>query len=249
MRLIYEIAKFVAAKSFSDFSKDDIKITKDSVLDCLGAMIGGWGEPVSQMVIKYIKNGGVGGECVVVGGGFQTSLTNAAFIHGVTAHALELESLGPAPTLNPMTCIPPALSVGEKFRLSGKAVIEGIVIGLEVQALLGKTCASASDKGFAPLTVFGTIGAAVTAGKMLKLNIEQMQNALSLAISQCCGLRRQQGTLAHLLDSGIACRNGLTAALLAREGLTGNPELMEGERGFFDLFCPGSSEVQRGSRT
>ena len=97
----------------------------------------------------------------------------------------------------------------------------------------------AFDKGFSSIPTFGTLGAAATAGKMMKLTIEQMQNAFGIGIAQCSGQQRQQGSMTHLLEAGIACRNGVTAALLAKEGVTADPDLIEGERGFYDLFCSG----------
>lgn len=74
---------------------------------------------------------------------------------------------------------------------------------------------------------------------MMKLSIDQMKNAFGMGIAQCSGQQRQQGSMTHLLENGIACRNGVTAALLAKEGVTADADLIEGDRGFYDLFCSG----------
>ena len=91
MGLTFEVAKFVAEKGFRDFSKEEISISKDLVLDCLGVMIGAANEKVTQMTIRYVREGGQGGECGVIGGRFRTSPSNAALINGTSAHAQELE--------------------------------------------------------------------------------------------------------------------------------------------------------------
>jgi 2-methylcitrate dehydratase PrpD len=239
MGLTYEIAKFVVEKGHNDFLKEDIEVVKNLVFDALGVMIGGCGESVVQRTIRYVKDSGGVEECGVLGGKFRTSLTNAVLINGTSAHAQELESEGVYSGSLPMTNIPVALNVAEKFKLSGKAVIEGIIIGLEVETKLGMGGPGAFDRGFSSIPTFGTFGAAATAGKMMKLSIDQMQHAFGIGTAQCSGQQRQQGSMTHLLEAGIACRNGVTAALLAKEGVMSDPNLIEGERGFYDLFCSG----------
>jgi len=73
----------------------------------------------------------------------------------------------------------------------------------------------------------------------MQLTSQQLQNAFGIAIAQSSGQQRQQGSMTHLLESGIACRNGVTAAMLAKGGMTADPSLIEGDRGFYDLFCSG----------
>lgn len=234
-----DLAKFIAEKSYADFPEDAVTITKNAILDSLGRMISGINEPVSQMLIRYVKEGGGSSEAGVIGGGFRTSLTNAVFINGTTAHCQELESIGLYTGSNPMTNIPVAFPVADKFKLSGKAVLEGIVIGLEVQTKLGMRCPGTFDRGFSSIPTFGTFGAAATACKMMQLNPDQIKNAFGVATSQCGGLQRQTGTMTHLLETGIGCRNGVTATLLAKEGITADPDAVDGSGGFADLYASG----------
>ncbi len=231
-----KLAEFVVDTGYRDFPEETVNVAKDFVLDCLGVMIGGAHERVSQIAIRYAQDGGGAPECGVFGGRFQTSLTNAVFVNGTSAHAQELEAVGLYAGSNPMTNIPVALSIGEKFKLSGKAIIEGIIIGFEVQAKLGKGCPGSFDQGFSSMPLFGTLGAAATACKMMKLSVPLVQNAFGIAIAQCSGQQRHQATMTHLLENGLGCRNGVTAAMLAKEGMTADPDLIEGERGFCDLF-------------
>ena len=237
MGLTYEVAKFIVEKGYGDFSEKDISGAKDIIIDAIGAMITGLREPVSQKTAKYIKESGGIEECGVIGGAFRSSLTNCALLNGTSVHASELEAIGPYTGSNPMTNIPVALSVAEKCALSGRSVLEGVIIGLEVQTKLGMSGPGSFDKGFSSIPLYGSLGAAATACKMMQLNIEQVQNALGIAIAQCGGQNRQTGTMTHLLENGIGCRNGVTAALLAKEGVTADANLLEGERGFYDLFC------------
>ena len=239
MELTHGVAKFVVGKGYGDFSKEEIQAAKDLILDAIGGMIGGARERATAITIQYARETGGTAECGILGGEIKTSLLNAALANGTSCHSQELESIGLYTGSNPMTNIPVALSVAEKLNLSGKAVIEGTVIGLEVQTKLGMGGPGSFDRGFSSIPLYGSMGAAATAGKMMKMSIEQLQNAFGIAIAQSSGQQRQQGSMTHLLEAGIACRNGVTAAMLARGGMTADPSLIEGERGFYELFCSG----------
>ena len=234
-----EVARFIVEKGYDDFPEEAFQITKFAILDSIGRMIGGRQEPVSQIVTSYVKDGGGGSEAGVIGGRFRTSLSNAVLINGTTAHCQEMESIGLYTGSNPMTNIPVAFPIADKLGLSGREILEGVIMGLEVQTKLGMRCPGTFDRGFSSLPTFGTLGAAVTACKMMKLNVDQIRNALGIAVSQCAGAQRQAGTMTHFLESGIGCRNGVAAALLAREGLTADKDLLEGAGGFAELYSSG----------
>jgi 2-methylcitrate dehydratase PrpD len=52
------------------------------------------------------------------------------------------------------------------------------------------------------------------------------------------------GTMLHYIEAGIASRNGVTAALWAKEGITADPDLIEGPQGFCELFSPGNYDLE-----
>lgn len=120
MGLTYELAKFVVEKGYSNFSKEEVRAAKDLILDALGVMIGGSSEPVTQRTIKYVKDSGGTAECGIIGGGLQTSLTNAVLVNGTSQHAQELESEGVNSGSLPMTNIPVALNVAKSLNYQEK---------------------------------------------------------------------------------------------------------------------------------
>jgi 2-methylcitrate dehydratase PrpD len=239
MTATYEVATFIVERGYPDFPQDAIRIARNAILDSLGRMIAGRNEPVTRMLVNYARESGRAAEAGVIGGGFRTSLTNAVFINGTAAHCQELESIGLYTGSNPMTNIPVAFSVADKLGLPGRSILEGIIIGLEVQTKLGMRCPGTFDRGFSSIPTFGTFGAAATACKMLRLDVHQIRNAFGVAASQCGGLQRQTGTMTHLLETGLGCRNGVTAALLAKQGMTADPDALDGPGGFADLYASG----------
>ncbi|MBA7634267.1 hypothetical protein ES703_41850 [subsurface metagenome] len=138
--------------------------------------------------------------------------------------------------------VPVALAVAElRGQVSGKELITGVVAGSEVMCrmrLVPDFCSAVS--GWSS-EVYGGFGAAVTAGKIMGLTPEEMRYALGLAYSQAAGVVQPfyDGTLATSLQPGFAARSGVLAALLARRGITGARNFLEGRAGFYPVYYRG----------
>src|SRR2546423_10623847 len=78
----------------------------------------------------------------------------------------------------------------------------------------------------------GVFGAAAAAGKLLGLDAQRMAWALGLAATQAAGLVEMLGSMAKSFHLGAAARNGLAAALLARNNFSASERAIEGPRGF-----------------
>lgn len=86
------------------------------------------------------------------------------------------------------------------------------------------------------------------------LSSTEMENALGLAYSRADGNRqgRLEGTLAKRLQPALACESGVLCALLARNGLTGPKQWLEGMWGLACVYgdkheqlCEPSKDVLR----
>src|SRR6185295_17960735 len=92
---------------------------------------------------------------------------------------------------------------------------------------------------FYPTAVVGTISAAVAAGLLLGLERTQMQVALCLAAYQAAGPDNMTKDPAHMgktFQVGAANRNGVTAALLARDGCHAPLDILDGSHSLFDAY-------------
>jgi 2-methylcitrate dehydratase PrpD len=93
----------------------------------------------------------------------------------------------------------------------------------------------------------GTFGAATGAGWLLDLSAEQMRMAVGIATSMAGGLQSNFGTMTKPLHAGLAARNGVMAAELARAGWSANPNALEAKRGFVEIFdCGDLAELKLG---
>jgi 2-methylcitrate dehydratase PrpD len=237
MNVTKTVSEFIVGTNFENIPEEVVRIAKEFVLDSIGSQLVGAREPVSGILREYM-NGDFGSqEAGVVGGGIQVSVINAAFLNGTSNHAPELEACGDFAGSNLLSIIPVALAFGEKLKLSGKRILEAIVIGFEIQGKMGLATTPAShEKGWCAISLHGTMGAAVTAAKLLGLNAEQTAMAIGIAASQAGGLMRHLGTMAHLLEGGLGCRNGILAAELAKMGVTASGNILDGRSNFWEVY-------------
>jgi 2-methylcitrate dehydratase PrpD len=81
----------------------------------------------------------------------------------------------------------------------------------------------------------------MAAGKLLGLNVGQLRQTLSLAASMASGIRANFGSMTKPLHVGRSSENGVTAALLVREGFTADPDGLDGKWGFLTIAGPGGN--------
>lgn len=233
------LARFVVEAKYEGLPREVVDLAKLYTLNCIGHMLAGINERASRIVVQHVREGGGTPQAGVVGAGFRTSLANAVLANGTTAHAVELESLGKHAGSVLIPPIVTALSAGEAFGASGRAVLEALIVGSEVQARVGLGCPGGPDAGFMGISLTGPIGAATVVAKLLAFDVDTVRNAFGLALPQAGGSYRSCGYMAHVWEAGLPCRNGVTAALLAREGFTADPDFLDGPRSFGDQYCSG----------
>ena len=98
---------------------------------------------------------------------------------------------------------------------------------------------------FHPPGVSGCIGAAVTAGHLLKLNTEQLRHAIGIAGSRAGSILANVGSMTKSTHCGNAGAQGLDAAMLARRGFTGNVDVFEAHKGIVASFYGGKFDSGR----
>src|SRR4029078_8544065 len=105
--------------------------------------------------------------------------------------------------------VPAVLAIGERYRIDGKAALEGIAVGIEVMCRLGLVAPKMVHKAeFHPTAVFGAMGAAAAVGKALRLNQKQMVDAFGIVGSMASGIIEYlaEGTWTKRMHAGWAAQ-------------------------------------------
>src|SRR5205814_1001508 len=142
--------------------------------------------------------------------------------------------------------VPAALAVAYAQGASGAELLEAVVAGYETVTAIGAAChPRLRQRGFHTTSVIGVFGSAVAAGKLLRLSSGEMSDALGLAASSAAGLFAfvNGGADVKRLHAGHAAREGLQAALLARAGIQGPPDVLEAPDGFMHAFLGGAVPI------
>jgi 2-methylcitrate dehydratase PrpD len=242
-----KIAGFVVDTGYEDIPRDAVEKAKRTALDCLGAALAGAVEPVSQAITGYVTKLGGPSQASVFGAGLKVSVQDAAMANGVIAHALDYDDCGVKIGHPSVLVLPAVLSLGEHLGASGQDILTPYILGLEVE---GKLALHADFKlmhaRLNHQTWYGSIGAAAACAKLLRLNVAKTRMALGIGANFACGLSANHGSMAGAMAAGNACRNGVTAALMAQEGVTANPNIIEAKNGFYDtLVGAGHYDAER----
>lgn len=231
---------------FEHLPEEVVDRTKYLLLDYLGVAARGALSDSSAPVHRALMHmGKKGAGAVVIGTKMKADPAYAALANGTAAHSLELDDVVNEGSLHPgVAVMSAALGAGHMAGCSGRDLLEGIVVGYEVTIRLGFAMDPAAHyaRGFHPTGTCGTMGSALTAAKILKLDRKGMVNALGIAGSQAAASMEflADGSFTKRFHAGWAAHSGILAALLAREGFTGPASILEGKHGFFHAYSTGS---------
>src|SRR3990170_1988961 len=242
-----KIAGFIAETGYEDIPSDAVEKAKRTALDCLAAAMAGVAEPVSQTITAYITKLGGPPQASVFGAGLRVSVPDAALANGSIAHALDYDDCGMKMGHPSVMVLPAVLSLGEHLGASGQDTLTAYILGLEVE---GKVALHADFKLMQSRlnhqSWYGAVGAAAACARLLRLDVAKTRMALGIAANFACGLSANHGSMAAPMGAGNACRNGVVAALMAQEGITANPDIIEAKNGFYDtLVGPGHYDAGR----
>jgi len=231
------VAEFAVNLRYEDLPQSVISAAKQCILDSLGCGIFGAPTPWSKAVARTVEKLGQKPGASAWGMKLRADPLGVALINGTCAQGYELDDCHDQSMSHYGAGVVPAvLAAAEGFgSYSGKEIILATVIGYELGTRIGNTVSPhAFNRGFHPCGLTSTFAAAATMGKLLKLDVEKFVNALGLAGSQAAGLMASQyGAMAKRFHSGKAAQNGMLAALLADEGLTGVRNVLEAPYGGF----------------
>jgi 2-methylcitrate dehydratase len=235
--LANRLADYACKLHFADLPAPVVHETKRRFIDSLATACGAM-DADAYAIARRCALRVSGKPSVALLGGGQSSVEWATFVNGLLIRYLDYNdtylSLEPA---HPSDNLAAVLSVGELANANGQELITAAVLAYEIQCRLCDA-ASLREHGFDHVT-YGAISTAVAACKLLKLDATQTTHAIGLAGVANTALRQTRaGELSMWKGCAFAnaARNGVFAALLAAEGMTGPAPIFEGDLGFMKLL-------------
>ncbi len=230
-----DLAAFASQLQYSDIPEEVSLRCEDLFLDTMASILAGSGARAVKAMGKYAEvMGPASGKSEDFVNRRGTSPVFAAMVNAAAAHVVEQDDVHNGSVFHPAAVIfPPALAVAQALGTSGKDFITASVVGYEVGIRIGEFLGRSHYKIFHTTGTAGTVAAAVTVGRLLKLTPEQMLHAIGSAGTQAAGLWEflRDAADSKQLHTAHAAANGLASAYLALEGFTGARRILEGAQG------------------
>jgi 2-methylcitrate dehydratase PrpD len=146
-----------------------------------------------------------------------------ALIEGTAAHTVEVDDIFRDGIYHPgAPTIAAARALSEELR--------PVVVGYEISTRIGAAMGKAHYKHWHNTGTIGAFGAAAAAAEALGLDKKQFAHALATVTTFAAGLQQafRMDSMSKPLHAGRAAEAGVEAALMAREGVTGSLDVMQG---------------------
>jgi 2-methylcitrate dehydratase PrpD len=231
------LAKFVANHPSRGWDDTVDHEAHRTFYNWLGCAIGAAKHEAADAAVAAAKMLEPAPQATVLGRKDMVDMASAALVNGITSHTFDFDDTHLKTIIHPAGPVASAvLALAEQANLSGRDVIDAIVLGIDVACRVGNTMyPDHYDRGWHITGSTGMLGAAAGCARLLKLDEHKTAMALGIAASQPVGMREQFGTMTKPFHPGGAARAGLTSALLASQGFTASPRALEAPRGFVQV--------------
>ena len=251
MDAAYLFAENLTKVKYEDLPPEVVEATKKQILDLLGVAVGGFSKAGPKELRELVIDWGGKEESTLLGTSRKVPALNAAHVNATMVHALDYDDVHETAIMHSgVAIIPTCMAMAERQgNVSGRELIASIAVGVDMMCRL----ALATTPGTRPLntgwhltTLYGFLGAAGTAARILGLDKNGIVNALGIAYHQCSGNGQCviDGALTKRMGPGFSVRGGITAALLAEKGVTGAKNCLEGEFGLYRLYHRGNYDAK-----
>lgn len=235
-----ELCAAISRWRYEDLPLAVVRVLKSLLIDTLGVIAGAARAPgipeLHQRLTKWERDG----SATALIGKRRLSPPSAALANGAAAHALDFDDQhDPARVHTNCVTLPTLLATAEDLgSVSGPDFLLAYAVSAELHARFGLACHNSLGKGWHPTMLFGVLAASLGAGRLLKLDVERLNNALGLAFHQASGSAQsmRDGVLSKRMGPGFAARSAVLGAFLAADGITGTRRTLEGNAGLAALY-------------
>ncbi len=248
MSIAQKLAKRILAFKYEDLPDEALFWAKQAITDTVGVTFAGACEPTTKIPLGLPGIADQEGPCLIFGSARRTVILDAVLINGTASHALDFDDVSPTMGGHPSAeLVPPIIALGEMLGTSGRDALTAYVAGYEAETRIARGVNFVHyEKGWHPTATLGIFGTVAASARLLGLNEEQTTRALAIAVSLASGVKANFGTMTKPLHVGQSTRNGVFAALLARDGFSANAEAFEDKQGFFEVFNgPGNYDADK----
>jgi 2-methylcitrate dehydratase PrpD len=234
--LLEQLSAYGARDSVAHLPAEVIHYAKRAVLDWLSALYPGTQvSPCRELISAHASELGYGASSLPANGTTAFPAT-AAWINGSASHAVEFDDIFRDAVYHPgCPVIAAALAVAEDRGATGEAFLNAVVVGYEISTRIGAAVQPSHYRYFHTTGTVGSLGAAAAAAALAAPgDANAMLHAIATAGTMAAGLQQafRSDAMSKALHAGHAAEVGVRAGMGAAHGVTGVPDILEGEVGF-----------------
>lgn len=225
---------------FPNLSPKAVESAKTFILDSIGVGLSGSRVPLVKDLEAISESWGTDEAARIWGSGRRVPASTAAFINSYQIHNQEWDCLHEPALVHPMAVILGSLTAWCDARggVRGSQLIEGCSVAVDVATAIGR--AAKNKLRFFRPAMCGALGATAGIARIEGLDAVTTRSALGLAYSQLSGTMQAhiEGSPMLPMQIGFNARIALDAIGLARHGVRGPMNFLEGPFGYFTLIDP-----------
>ena len=217
------LARFVATHPSRGWSAAVEHEAHRTFLNWLGCAIGAARHEAVDAALAAVQALEPAAQAQVLGRAERVDMASAALLNGISSHTFDFDDTHLKTIIHPAGPVASAvLALAEREGTGGRALIDALVLGIDVACRLGNMVYPEHyDRGWHITGTTGMFGAAAGCARLLGLDEAQTTMSLGIAASQPVGLREQFGTMTKPFHPGGAARAGYTASTRAIEAPRG----------------------------
>ena len=236
-----QFARWAANLTFEDLPAEVVDKVRSLILMHVVSAGFGMGMPETQDTLRMVKREEAKPDgATILFDGAKVTRTAAAYANAEAIHVSGLWDQFRMITHPGVSLIPAGIANAEMEQASGKELITALVAGYELSTRLAEQFVpSTAARGFRPAPIFHTVGAAMIAAKLMRLDEAGIMTAVAIAANCTSGLFQSGygGGGEWAVHDPNAARQGVFSAMVARDGhITPAEEVIEGPAGFLNAF-------------
>lgn len=244
---IVAVADYMLGLRYEDIPAAVLHVTRTELFDAVGVGLGGRHEEGVRQLRELAAELGGKGEAVLWGSPLRVPAHDAARANAAMVHALEFDDTFGRGFLHPSAItFPAAFAVADMVGgISGREFLAATTAAIDIACRIAISSQPGVDgfsAGWHNTTTVGYLSSALLAARLMKLSREQTINAAGIAYHQAAGNSQSHidGALTKRLGPGFASSAGILAARLAAKGVTGPAGVLEGKKGWWQLYHKGN---------
>jgi 2-methylcitrate dehydratase PrpD len=227
-RLSYlkELAGFACRARLAELPAKVLERTRWVIADSLPVIAAGMQQPEMQALVKWHLPGAARGTAWVLGTRQRAGAFDAALLNGTAGTWLELNEGNLFAKGHPgIQVVPAAVALAQEAGASGEELLMAVAVGYEVSSRISR--AAQMKISVHPHGTWGTLGAAVAAGRLKGFDERRMLELINVSATMGMATSRQtllDGATVRNIFTGHSGYMGLMAARLVECGFTGETD-------------------------